>query len=156
MYQTRFYTLLAVLFIQFCFIQSAFSQSMGSIASEESIIQSCSLSVKIIPTQPQPSDPAAMAEVTVTVLNRDGTPVSGNQIELTANAGTFNCPASSGEIASDAKSCFSTNQDGRAIITLMNLPFNKGIKVKASTQCGDYILTASGSAIISKKVIKRK
>jgi hypothetical protein len=129
---------------------------MGSIASEESIVQSCSLSIKIIPTQPQPSDPAAKAQITVTVLSRDGIPVSGNQIQLTANAGTFNCPESAGDSAADDKRCFSTNQDGNAIITLINLPFNKSIKVKASTQCGDYLLTASGSAIISKKVIKKK
>ncbi|HMA64883.1 MAG TPA: hypothetical protein VKO63_06790 [Chitinispirillaceae bacterium] len=156
MYQIRFYALFMALFIQFCFIQSTFSQSMGSIASEESVIQSCSLSIKIIPTQPLPSDPAAKAEITVTVLSRDGIPVSGNQIELTANAGTFNCTISAGESESDDNSCFSTNQDGKAIISLINLPFNKSIKVKASTQCGDYVLTASGSAIISKKVIKKK
>lgn len=156
MYQIRFYALFAVLFIQFCFAHSAFSESMGSIASEESIVQTCSLSIKITPSQPQPSDLAAKAEISVTVLSRDGIPVIGNQIELTANAGTFNCPAVAGESESDDKSCFSTNQDGKAIITLINLPFNKSIKVKASTQCGDYVLTASGSVIISKKVIKKK
>ncbi len=156
MYQLRFYVLFVVFFIQFCFTQSVFSQSMGSILSEESIVESCSLSIKIIPIKPQPSDPAAMAEITVTVLNRDGIPVSGNQINVTADAGTLNCSALTGESGSDDKSCFSTNQDGKAIINLINLPFNKNIKVKASTQCGDYVLTASGSAIISKKVIKKK
>ncbi len=156
MYQLRFYILFLALCIHFCFAQSIFSQSMGSISSEESIIESCSLSLKITPIKPHPSDPAAMAEITVTILNHDGIPVTGNQIDVATNAGTFNCPVLTGESASDDKSCFSTDQDGKAVINLINLPFNKNIKVKASTQCGEYVLTASGSAIISRKVIKKK
>ena len=156
MYQNKILTLTVLLIIHICFAKSVFSQSMGSIAPEEVIIESCSLSIKIVPIQPQPSDPAAMANITVTVLNRDGTPVSGSQIDVTANAGTFKCPVSAGVSEVDERTCFSTNQDGNAVISLINLPFNTNIKVSASTQCGDYVLKASGTAIISKKVIKKK
>jgi len=150
--------------LQFCFISTLFSEpnSMESIATEESIVQSCSLSVKVKPQQPSPADPAAKIIVEVTVLSRDGTPVQGNTINLTATSGTFLCTSYSNDSTlstsanSDDKSCFITNTDGKTIITLVNVPFNTTVKVKASTECGDFVLTSSGSAIVTKKTVKKK
>jgi len=147
----------------FCAVncQASDSDAMGYIDSDEQIVVSCSLSMKVKPIQLLEGETMAKAIIEVTLLSRDGAPVQGTQIDVSATQGTFMCNTitnDSGSIKYDAddRSCFVTNTDGKAIINLLNLPLNTQVRVKAKCSCGDYTMTASGSTTISKKIIRKK
>ena len=159
---TRFSCL--ALFVQF-FIASGFSEednSMATISSEETVISTCRLQIKINPLQSATVSSAPKAIVLVSLVNGEGDPISGGHIELSATAGTLLCSSdtlpdsSSTKNDSDPRSCFSTGDDGKAQIDLINLPFNTPVRVKASYNYGDYTVKATGSVVISKKTIHKK
>jgi hypothetical protein len=135
---------------------------MATISSTESVVSSCSLKVRINPLESATSSSTPKAIVEVTLVNREGEPISGGNIELSANAGTLLCipktvqDSSNSSTNSDTRSCFITGEDGKALIDLINIPYNTAVRVKALYDCGDYIIKASGNVMLSKKVIHKK
>lgn len=135
---------------------------MTTISSVESVVSSCSLKVRINPLESATNSSTPKAIVEVTLVNRDGEPISGGNIELTANFGTLLCKPKTvqdsvnSDANSDSRACFITGEDGKALIDLINIPYNTALRVKASYDCGDYIVKASGNVMLSKKVIHKK
>jgi hypothetical protein len=137
------------------------SDALGYIDTDEKVVVSCSLSIKIKPVKPLNDENTAKAIVEVTLLSRDGAPIQGTEIDISATQGTFMCNTitnDSGSIKFDAndRTCFFTNSDGKSITNLLNLPLNTQVRIKAKCTCGDYTMTASGSTTISKKIIRKK
>jgi hypothetical protein len=148
---------LIVIFIQIC-ISSAFpdeENSMATIMSDETVVSSCSLQIKINPVQPTAVSTAPKAIIEVTLISRDGNPISGGNIGLTSTVGTLQCKSLPGN-DTDPRGCFITGDDGKAQIDLINIPFNTPVRVKASYNNGDYTVRATGSVIISKKTVHKK
>jgi hypothetical protein len=135
---------------------------MATISSEETVVSSCRLQIKINPLQSASVSSAPKAVVIVLLVNGEGDPISGGHIELSATVGTLLCSSdtlsdsSSTKNDSDPRSCFSTGDDGKAQIDLINIPFNTPVRVKASYNYGDYTVRATGSVVISKKTIPKK
>lgn len=147
-------------FTQFC-ITLGFSEennSMTTISSTETVVASCSLKIRINPLESTTSSSTPKAIVEVTLVSRDGNPISGGNIALSATLGTLLCNPETVQDSSnsDSHSCFITGEDGKAHIDLINIPYNTAVRVKASYDCGDYTIRASGNVIISKKVVHKK
>ncbi len=125
--------------------------TMGTIYTDEKVVTSCTLSIKVSTVQSiESAAPKALVEVFL--LNKDGEPISGGQIGLTATAGTFIC----NEINMDDKTCFFSGPDGKAKITLINIPYNSPVKIKASYNCGDYDVYATGNLLLTKRTTRKK
>jgi hypothetical protein len=163
----NFFTLKLVLFcffVQLC-VTLGFSEennAMATISSTETVVASCSLKIKINPLESAASSSAPKAIVEVTLVTREGNPISGGNIVLSATAGTLLCnpepvqDSSKTSANSDSHACFITGEDGKALIDLINIPYNTAVRVKASYDCGDYTIRASGNLLLSKKVIHKK
>jgi hypothetical protein len=149
-------------FIQFCttFGFSEENNAMATISSTETVVASCSLKIRINPLESTASSSIPKAIVEVTLVNREGDPVSGGNIVLSATAGTLLCNPEpvqdSSRANSDSHACFITGEDGKALIDLINIPYNTAVRVKASYDCGDYTIRASGNLLLSKKVVHKK
>ena len=118
----------------------------------------CQISMKISMNQVKPEDESGSAVVEVKLVDKSGVPISGKDLVLTASWGTFLCrlPQDSSSIEpADSRSCFVTDQDGKTRINLINLPINSPVNVKATCDCGDYIVSATGKLAI-KRQVKRK
>jgi hypothetical protein len=132
--------------------------TMTTLETQETISSSCRLAVKITGKQPGATDAAAKALVEVSMFDKDGNPISGSEISVTATVGTFICPQlndSTGKNDADDRSCFITGPDGKARINLINIPFNTQVRVKATSECGNYKVNASGSVSFSRKTVKK-
>jgi hypothetical protein len=163
----NFFTLKLTLFcffVQFC-ITLGFSEennTMATISSTETVVASCSLKIRINPLESTANPSAPKAIVEVTLVNREGDPISGGNIVLSATAGTLLCnpepvqDSSNTPGNSDSHACFITGEDGKALVDLINIPYNTAVRVKASYDCGDYTIRASGNLLLSKKVIHKK
>lgn len=125
--------------------------TMATIYTDEKVITSCTLSIKVSTAQSvENATPKAVVEVFL--FNKDGEPISGGQIGLTATAGTFIC----NETTTDDKTCFFSGPDGKAKITLINIPYNSPVKIKASYNCGDYDVYATGNLLLTKRTTRKK
>lgn len=147
----------------FVFAVSAFSEgenaTMTTLETQETIISSCSLAVKITGKQPGPSEAAAKALIEVSLCDKNKNPIAGSEIRISATVGTFICPQandSTGKTNTDDRSCFTTGPDGKALIDLINIPFNTMVRVKASSECGNYKVNASGNVSFAKKTVKKR
>jgi hypothetical protein len=147
------------------FITLGFSDEknhMTTISSTETVVASCSLIVRIKPLESTTSSSTPKAIVEVTLVSREGNPISGGNIVLTATSGTLLCTSetfqdsSINKASSDSHSCFTTGEDGKAHIDLINIPYNTAVRVRALYDCGDYTIRASGNVLLSKKVIHKK
>jgi hypothetical protein len=132
-----------------------FSDETGTITiipTDEKIVTSCHLAIKIKTPSPTDIDRTPKVMVEISLLSADSIPISGQKIQLTATTGTFLCDATN----SDDRSCFITDQNGKALVNLINIPYNLKIRVKALCDCGDYQVNATGNVLIYKKAIHNK
>jgi hypothetical protein len=129
-------------------------------ATETTIATSCSLFVKTT-VRPVPMDARfGQVKVEATVCDKDGVPISDQEVRLSSTSGTFSClPADSiipEGIDSAAGPCFVTKGNGTMTMFLINVPFNTPGRVNASCTCRNFNLQSSGTYLISKKTSNKK
>ena len=125
---------------------------MATILTDETVVSSCSLAVKINKPLSTGTENLPEAAIEVSLFSRGGDPIAGQEIKISATNGTFLCNSAS----SDDRSCFTTDSNGKALINLVNIPYNSQVRVKASYDCGNYQVYATGNVLISKKTFKKK
>lgn len=122
---------------------------------------SCSLSVKATVLPADSFDGTGKAKIEAFLKDKDGAPIAGEEIHISANCGTFSCKPPANEVDTDTGSqqagfCYNTGADGRMRVYLMNIPFNKPGKVVATCAVGSFVPRASSTFIIRRAVIKGK
>jgi hypothetical protein len=127
---------------------------------EDTMSTSCSLFIKTTVFTPDSFNNTGIAKVEATLTDKTGTPISGQTINLTSTSGNFTCipPISSNESVPDSTqgACLVTGPAGTMKAYLVNIPFNKRGKVKATCTYGNFQLKAGGSYIITRKKIRKK
>jgi len=126
---------------------------------ERVYVASCSLFIRTTPYTPDSGDASGKAMVEAMLCDKSGIPIPDQEIKMTATCGTLSClsmdtyaPAGS---ASPGRSCFITGRDGRILVFLSDIPFNKPGRVKASCAYGDLKVYATCSFSITRKIIKK-
>ena len=119
----------------------------------------CVISMKLALAPARPEDKTARAVVEVFLRTKGGQPIAGKEIQVTSSWGTFLCKLpelrdSTDTDPADDRSCFVTGSDGKVKINLINLLMNEAVQVKATCDCGDYFVHASGN--LSVKSVKVK
>jgi hypothetical protein len=119
---------------------------------------SCSLSVKTTVYNADPGDVVGKASIEATLSDKSGVPIPGQTIAITATSGTFTCipPYGTSGTGSSDRSCFVTGPDGKIIVYLVDIPFNKPGRIKATCAYGDFVVHAASSYSITRNVIKKK
>ena len=126
----------------------------------ETVTRTCSLAVSltVIPDETL-KKPTGRAKVVIILCDRNGNPYSGETLQLTANAGTFACKLPEEETKDEegtSADCFATGADGKANLYLLNIPINQRVRIKATYDCGEYIVTSTASCVISRGKAKRR
>lgn len=117
---------------------------------EEGEHSSCVISMEMKMSPVSPDDKSGRAFVVVTLKDKGGNPLPGKKIEFNASWGTFVCllpedvMTSSGEPVDD-RYCFTTDVNGKAKVNLINIQLNSPVKLKATCDCGGYVVGASGT-----------
>jgi hypothetical protein len=127
--------------------------------SEESIVAtSCSLSVKTTVFKADQADLMGKASIEATLCDKAGTPIPDQTITMTSTTGTFTCipPEAINRTYASDHSCLLTGPDGKTLIYLVDIPFNKPGRVKATCTYGDFTVHASGSYSITRNVFRKK
>ena len=126
----------------------------------EFISRTCRLAVKVeIIRDSVLERPAGRGLVTAHLFDGDGNPYRGERIELTATSGTFLCRLpddTTGSETGDGKECFTTGDDGKAKIYLVNIPFNQRVHIKANYVCDGRLITSTASLSVSRRVVRKK
>lgn len=144
------------LVILFLFIQS---RAQEQDQTEESVVAtSCSLSVKTTVYKADPGDVVGKASIEATLCDKSGTPIVDQTINITATSGTFTCISPDGisGINTADRSCFVTGPDGKILVYLVDIPFNKPGRIKATCTYGEFTVHAASSYSITRNVIKKK
>jgi hypothetical protein len=119
---------------------------------------SCSLSVKTSVYNPDPGDATGTASVEAFLCDKGGVPIPYQPIVMTSTNGMFSCippNAVTGSVSAD-RSCFVTGSDGRILVYLVDIPFNKPGRIQASCTYGSFVVKASGSYSLTRNVITKK
>jgi hypothetical protein len=125
---------------------------------ERVYVTSCSLFVKATVYTPDSSDVAGKAMIEAALSDKNGIPIPGRKITLTATCGTLTCLQSN--MANDSAPrtqegpCFTTGNDGKILVFLVDIPFNKPGRVKAGCTFGDFKVNASSKFSIMRKITK--
>ncbi|MBN1575909.1 MAG: hypothetical protein JW913_05110 [Chitinispirillaceae bacterium] len=126
----------------------------------EVVSRTCRLAVKVeVIRDSMLERPSGRALVTAHLFDGDGNPYRGERIELTATTGTFICRLPDDSSTADAelsKDCYSTGDDGKAKIYLVNIPFNQKVHIKANYDCDDRLITGTASLSVSRSVVRKK
>ena len=147
---------LVPLIILFLFVQS---RAQEQDQTEETLVAtSCSLSVKTNVYKADPGDVVGKASIEATLCDKSGTPIPDQTIAITATSGTFTCipPEGVSGINTADRSCFVTGPDGKILVYLVDIPFNKPGRIKAACTYGEFNVHASSSYSITRNVIKKK
>lgn len=117
---------------------------------EEGEQSSCVISMNMKMSPVKPDDKTGRAVVEVTLKDKSGNPLSGMQIQLNASWGTFLCnlpddTTANSRQSADDRTCFITDLNGKAKVNLINIQLNSSVKLKATCDCGGYVVGASGS-----------
>jgi len=117
----------------------------------------CSLSMRINLDTLGSQDQSGRASLEIRLINKSGNPLPGYGIQLNSTGGTFICEQSGKKSDNDdGRSCFTTGPDGIARVRLVSIPVNFPIKIKATCDCGDYQVFASGNLSVKQNVIRKK
>ena len=125
---------------------------------EREYVSSCSLAVKVTVYSPESNDLSGKAMVEAMLCDKGKIPIPGRKITMTATCGTLTCLQSN--MANDSGprsfegSCFTTGNDGKVLVFLVDIPFNKPGRVKAACTVGDFNITASSKFSIMRKITK--
>jgi hypothetical protein len=129
---------------------------------ERVYVSSCSLFVKATVYTPDSSDIAGKAMVEATLCDKNGIPIPGQKIAMTATCGILTClQTETGSWADSSRqspehSCFVTGHDGKVLVFLVDIPFNRPGKVKTSCTYGDFKVQASAGFSVTRKVTRKK
>jgi hypothetical protein len=128
---------------------------------ERVYVSSCSLFVKVTVYTPDSGDRSGKAMVEASLSDKNGLPIPDRKLSLTATCGTLTCPQQTGQWIDStgqtpAQSCFVTGNDGKVLVFLVDIPFNKPGRVKASCLWGNSKVQASTGFSITRKVIRKK
>jgi len=150
----RLIPLFAVLFM---FSQSP-AQPEDEQAEETVVTTSCSLSVKTIVYNPEAGDVVGKASVQAFLCDKGGIPIPNQPIDMTSTGGTFTCipPDGMGSANTTDRSCFVTGSDGTIQVYLVDIPFNKPGKIKATCTYGDFTVHATGNYSITRNITRKK
>jgi hypothetical protein len=145
--------ILVPLILLFLFVQSRAQEE-----DETVYATSCSLSVKTTVYKADPGDVVGRASIEATLCDKSGTPIPGQTIVITATSGTFTCipPDGASGINTADHSCFVTGADGKILVYLVDIPFNKPGRLKATCHYGDFNVKAASSYSITHKVTRKK
>jgi hypothetical protein len=149
----------AVSFFLVLFVFSVVSAQEETDSAEIASISSCSLSVKTTVRQAGGKENFGQIRVDVTLCDRDGVPVSDQEIKLSSTAGSFSClPPDSVLPPGDSirEPCFFTQSNGKMTMFLINVPFNITGRVTAACSYKKFNLKSSGTFIIKRKTFKKK
>jgi hypothetical protein len=121
-------------------------------------VTSCSLSVKITVYSADPGDVVGKASIQATLSDKSGTPITDQTITMSSTSGTFTCipPEGVNGVNTADRSCFVTGPDGKIQVYLVDIPFNKPGRIKASCTYGAFDVHASSSYSITRSVNKKK
>jgi hypothetical protein len=121
---------------------------------------SCEIHIKSAVYPSDPYDQSGKARVYITLCTKEGSPIPDQIIELTANCGTFSCkPLDSGDtsaIDSSIYECDHTDKNGKAMVYLVNIPFNNRGSVTATCDYGSLSVKATCTFLISRYQMKGK
>jgi hypothetical protein len=143
--------------IVLCAAACAFAQEEEAV--ETVIAASCSLFVKATVRGVPTTARFGQVRVEATLCDKDGVPISDQEIRLTSTGGTFAClPPDSviSELDSLAGPCFVTRGNGKITVFLINVPFNRPGRVTASCTYKNFKLKSLSSYSITRKIIKKK
>jgi hypothetical protein len=136
------------------------SGPVPGIAGESGFESSCMIHIK---TSVYPSDPLEQrgkARVYATLCTREGKPIFGQEIQLTASCGTFSCKPLDLEdtmaVDSSVESCTITDKAGKIMVYLVNIPFNNQGSVTVSCDYGSLSVKASCTFLISQYAVQKK
>jgi len=139
---------------------SAWAQDEETAETAETVTaSSCSLFVK---TQVRPgpmTQPYGQVRVDATLCDKDGVPISDQEILLNATSGSLSClPIDSVLPPGDslAGPCFVTRGNGTITMFLTHVPFNKPGRVTATCSYRNFKLKSMGSYLITRKTKKKK
>lgn len=135
-----------------------FAPSRAQEEEETVVATSCSLSVKTTVYKADPGDVVGKASIEATLCDKAGTPIPDQTINVTATSGSFTCipPDGISGINTSDRSCFVTGPDGKVLVYLIDIPFNKPGRIKATCNYGDFTLNAAGRYSISRSVTRKK
>lgn len=127
-------------------------------AEETVYATSCSLSVKTTVYPVEDGDVVAKVSIQATLSDKSGIPIPNQKITMTSTSGTFTCIAPDGAGGSNTAdhSCFITGPDGKILVFLVDVPFNKPGQIKAVCTYGNFTLHASSRYSIKRKVTRIK
>ena len=138
----------------------AFYQADAQMDDETEFAYSCSLSIKTTVFPPDSSEKTGRGYVEALLCDKNGVPLPNKEITMSTSCGQLSCQAPGwyddiSSISSD-RSCFKTGADGRVQVYLANIPFNTRGLIKATSNCDEITVRATGNFQISRKVVKHK
>jgi hypothetical protein len=115
---------------------------------------SCQIHIKSAVYPSDAFDQSGKARVYVTLSTREGEPIPDQEINFSANCGTFSCKPLDLEDTSAVDStlfgCDRTDKSGKVMVYLVNVPFNKQGSVIATCDYGSLSVKASCTFKISR------
>jgi hypothetical protein len=121
---------------------------------------SCKISMSIVADRATLKDVAGTAVVEVKLVDKAGKPIAGQEIAVQGTAGTLLCrvpgdTSKPGKVEDD-RTCFTTDENGKSKLYFVNIPFNTTIRVKATSQCGDFEVHATGSVAVTRGMPRKQ
>jgi hypothetical protein len=105
-------------------------------------------------------DQYGKARVYVTLCTKQGTPIPDQEILFTTTCGVFSCkPLDSEDTAavdSTLYECDHTDKNGKAMVYIVNIPFNNRGNVTASCDYGALSVKASCFYLITRHIVRKK
>jgi hypothetical protein len=116
---------------------------------------SCKISMTVVANKSNPGDVAGTAIVNVTLIDKAGNPIAGREIAVQGTGGTLLCRMPGDTSGStikveDDRSCYTTGENGKVRLYLVNIPVNTTVRVNATAICGDFEVHAKGSVAITR------
>ena len=121
---------------------------------------SCKISMSVTVDKASLKDVSGTAVVEVKLIDKAGNPIAGQEISVQGTGGTLLCrvpgdTSKPGKVEDD-RTCFTTGENGKAKLYFVNIPFNTTIRVKATSQCGDFEVHATGSVAVTRGMQKKR
>jgi hypothetical protein len=143
----------------FLLLSASYAFTQDEPAAETTVSTSCSLFVKTTVRPVPMEDRFGQVRVDATLCDKDGVPISDQEIRLSSSTGTFAClPPDTVLAEGDSLNgpCYSTRGNGTITMFLINVPFNRPGRVVAACSYRNFNLKSTSAYIITRKTIKKK
>jgi hypothetical protein len=121
---------------------------------------SCQVHIKSAVYPSDPFDKAGKARVYVTVTTKEGAPIPDQEVFFSATCGTFSCKPLDSEdttsIDSTLIGCDRTDKNGKAMVYIVNIPFNNQGGVTAECYYNSLYVKATCTFLITRYAVKDK